>query len=143
MVARFGMSDLGYLNLAENDSSGYSKPFSNSTQKVTCLIQLIDEHTKLIINQCIDRTREMVREYKEQISIIAEELLAKETIDLLDIINLLGDRPHKLPKSIEAYLREIKERKSKASEDEGAGEGEEPSAEVAVDQPSAKGESSI
>jgi hypothetical protein len=42
---------------------------------------------------------------------LAKELLKKETLDLLDIISCIGDRPYPLPDSIKDYLEEIKKRK--------------------------------
>lgn len=43
---------------------------------------------------------------------MAKSLLEKETIDITDIIELIGDRPYKMPDSIMDYLKEIAERKS-------------------------------
>lgn len=42
---------------------------------------------------------------------MAQELLKKETLDLLDIIACIGDRPFPLPDSIREYLDEIKNRR--------------------------------
>ncbi len=43
---------------------------------------------------------------------MAKCLLEKETIDITDIIHLIGERPYKLPDSIKDYLKEIEERKA-------------------------------
>ena len=37
--------------------------------------------------------------------------MAKETIDVLDIIQLIGERPFPMPKSMQAYIEETKVRK--------------------------------
>lgn len=42
---------------------------------------------------------------------LAKTLLEKETIDITDIIDLIGDRPFKIPDSLKDYLHEVKERK--------------------------------
>ena len=47
---------------------------------------------------------------------LAVELLKKETLDLVDIIGCLGDRPFPLPDSIKDYLNEIQKRKDKKVE---------------------------
>jgi spore coat polysaccharide biosynthesis protein SpsF (cytidylyltransferase family) len=44
---------------------------------------------------------------------LAEELLAKESIGLPDIIRILGDRPFPMKESVREYLQEMMERKEK------------------------------
>ena len=44
---------------------------------------------------------------------LAEELLAKESIGLPDIISILGDRPFPMKESLREYLTELMERKVK------------------------------
>lgn len=46
----------------------------------------------------------MVIKYKELILKMSEELLERETLDLNDIIRILGKRPFKSKSSFEAYL---------------------------------------
>ena len=41
---------------------------------------------------------------------LAEALLAKETLSLPDIVEILGPRPYPLKESIAQYLEELKER---------------------------------
>jgi hypothetical protein len=72
---------------------------------------------KKIIDHCAARTREMVRKYKEQIEKLAVLLLEKETIDVLDVINTIGDRPFEYEGSIKEYINEVSLRKKeKAAE---------------------------
>ena len=67
-------------------------------------------------------TRKIVEENKEKIERMALKLLEKETLDLIDIIEVLGDRKFPFPDSINDYLNEIRKRKSleeeKRKEDE-------------------------
>lgn len=42
---------------------------------------------------------------------MATALLEKETLDLVDINELLGERPWPLPESLREYMKEIKERR--------------------------------
>jgi hypothetical protein len=44
--------------------------------------------------------------------------LAKETINLTDIMRVLGERPYPLKSSIKDYLEELKERQVKDESDE-------------------------
>ena len=47
---------------------------------------------------------------------MAEELLAKESITLPDILRVLGDRPYPLKENVREYLEELKERSHKDEE---------------------------
>lgn len=109
LVTTYGMSSLGYRIFPENQDT-FVKQYSEETDK------LIDQEVRKIVDDCAAVTRELVRTYKDQIIKIAEKLLESETIDLLDMIELIGDRPHELPKSMKAYLNEIKERKKKKND---------------------------
>eukprot|EP00340_Litonotus_pictus_P009005 CAMPEP_0170519910 /NCGR_PEP_ID=MMETSP0209-20121228/5144_1 /TAXON_ID=665100 ORGANISM="Litonotus pictus, Strain P1" /NCGR_SAMPLE_ID=MMETSP0209 /ASSEMBLY_ACC=CAM_ASM_000301 /LENGTH=824 /DNA_ID=CAMNT_0010805901 /DNA_START=200 /DNA_END=2674 /DNA_ORIENTATION=+ len=111
LVTRFGMSNLGY-RVYNVDGEGFQKDYSEETDR------LIDSEVNSIINECAKRTREVVEKYKEQIEKIAEKLLDKETIDILDVIKLIGDRPHKLPSSMEAYLKETQDRREREAKEE-------------------------
>jgi hypothetical protein len=51
------------------------------------------------------------------VSRLAEELLAKESITLPDILRVLGDRPYPLKESVKEYLQELTERKNKEDQD--------------------------
>ena len=44
---------------------------------------------------------------------LAEELLAKESIGLPDIIRILGDRPFPMKETVKEYLQELIDRKEK------------------------------
>ena len=44
---------------------------------------------------------------------MAEELIAKESINLVDIVRILGDRPFPLRENVREYLEELKDRKQK------------------------------
>ena len=106
IVTKFGMSSLGN-RVFEVNQEGFSKNYSDEKDK------MIDFEVNNIINDCAKRTREIVNKYSEQIKIIAEELLKKETVDLLDIIESIGERPFPLPSSMQSYLKETKERKER------------------------------
>ena len=49
---------------------------------------------------------------------MATELLKKETLDLLDIINCIGERPFGMPDSLKDYLEEIQKRHDKTAANE-------------------------
>jgi hypothetical protein len=65
------------------------------------------------------RTKELVTKHKQDIDRLATELLVKETLDLLDIIRILGDRPFPLTDTMIDYMNEFEMRKKdKEKEDE-------------------------
>lgn len=64
-----------------------------------------------VIDACSNKARAMVKEHKEQIEKLANLLLEKETIDVLDIINCIGDRPFGVHESMKEYIKEAKNRK--------------------------------
>lgn len=53
----------------------------------------------------------MITKHKEEIEKLAQELLEKETLDLLDIVSILGERPFPMTDSIKDYMKEIEIRK--------------------------------
>lgn len=88
MVMQFGMSDLGMVAytskppyLVENDGNdeGYSEEFSKE----------IDKEVAKMLNGLYDKTVELLKENKDKLSVLAEELVEKETLDVEDVYVLL------------------------------------------------------
>jgi AFG3 family protein len=83
LVTQYGMSDrLGTLNYAVEE--GYQKPFSDKTNRI------IDEEIRRIIDESYENCKTLLIEKKDLIHKLAEELLAKETLSLPDIVDILG-----------------------------------------------------
>ncbi len=64
-----------------------------------------------IINECAERTRSLISQYADKIEALSNELLEKETLDLLDIIRIIGERPFDMSESMKDYMKEIENRK--------------------------------
>ncbi len=62
------------------------------------------------------RTRKIIQDNKEKIEKLALALLDKETLDLQEIIEVLGEREYPFPEAINSYLDEIKKRKDVEAE---------------------------
>jgi len=107
IVVKYGMSSLGVQTYGDES---YVKPYSSETERE------IEKEINAIITDCHEKTRKMVRENKEMVEKMALRLLETETLDLLDIIDVLGDRRFPLPDSITEYLEEIKKRKTQEDE---------------------------
>lgn len=55
----------------------------------------MDEEVKLIVDEAYARTIKLMEDKKDQVILIAELLLAKETITNNDVAELIGKRPFK------------------------------------------------
>jgi cell division protease FtsH len=91
MVTRWGMSDrLGPLNLGETDgqaSFAAQRPYSEATA------QLIDDEVRRIIDECLQQASKLLRDHRPQLDVLAEALLAQETISEEDILRITGISP--------------------------------------------------
>jgi len=106
MVTKYGMSNLGLSAYSQSEEGyGYLKPYSPQTETA------IENEVNRIINDCAEQTRAMILKHAKDIENLAEELLIKETLDLMDIIRILGDRPFPLSDSMKDYMKEIEMRK--------------------------------
>lgn len=96
MVTRWGMSDrLGLVQLAPREnpyvggSTGYvgSKPFSDETA------QAIDAEVLKIINESHEEAKRLLTEHRKQLNALAEALLARETLNEEEILEVTGLPP--------------------------------------------------
>jgi len=96
MVTRWGMSDrLGLVQLAPRENpylsglNGYgdARPFSEETA------QVIDAEVLKIIGESYDEARRLLSMYRKQLDLLAEALLARETLNEQEILDVTG-LPH-------------------------------------------------
>jgi len=105
MVTEFGLSPmLGTINYATEN--GYQKGYS---QKVN---RTIDQEIHRIVNERYRECKQLLIENKDKIEQLAERLLAKETLSLPDIVDVLGPRPYPIKESVKDYLEELRARQS-------------------------------
>lgn len=91
MVTIYGLNDkIG--NLTYYDSSaqeyGFTKPYSEDTAK------LIDQEISKMIEEQYQRAVKIIKDNKEKLTILAEQLLKKEVIFQDDLETIFGKRPH-------------------------------------------------
>lgn len=111
MVSIYGMNErIGNISFNDpNMDQRFSKPYSEQTA------QAIDEEVKKMIDSAYQRTKKLLNEKRDQLEIIAKELLEKEIIFKADMERLIGHRPYdeKHPdlthKPNETITEEIKE----------------------------------
>jgi AFG3 family protein len=103
MVTMYGMNDkVG--NISFNDPQneyGFNKPYSDQTA------ELIDQEVRALIAELYDRTRKLLLERRNELEIIAKELLAKEIIFQTDLERLIGKRPFDHKTNYEEYMDTI------------------------------------
>ncbi len=100
MVTIYGMNDkIGNISFYDSKQSEYSftKPYSEATAKI------IDEEVKRIIDDCYTRTKNLLIDKREELEIIAQELLSKEILFQNDLERLIGKRPFDTQTTYQAY----------------------------------------
>ncbi|MBV9987563.1 MAG: AAA family ATPase, partial [Chitinophagaceae bacterium] len=97
MVIAYGMNNkignVSFYDPAQENT--FTKPYSEETGK------LIDEEVRGIIEEAYSRTRKLLIERKQEVEILAKELLAKEVLHKSDVEDLIGKRPFEEKKLIE------------------------------------------
>jgi len=92
MVTMYGMNNvIGNISFFDSKKTDYNftKPYSDSTA------EKIDYEVKRIVEKAYQRTINLLKDKKEQLEIIAKELLKKEILFQSDIEKLIGKRPFK------------------------------------------------
>ncbi len=100
IVTVYGMNDrIGNISFYDSKQSEYNfnKPYSEDTAKI------IDEEVKKIVDSAYQRTIKLLTDKKDQLEILAKELLDKEIIFQSDLEKLIGKRPFDKPTNYEAY----------------------------------------
>ena len=98
MVTKFGMSaKIGTLYFEEEDQKLH-KPFSEETARN------IDSEVRRIVDEAYKQCRDLLTEKKNEVGMVAEELLSKEVLNREDMIRLLGKRPFEENKEFSKYF---------------------------------------
>ncbi len=94
MVTEWGMSDLGFISLANDDEPLFlgreiaqHKDYSEETAR------RIDQEIHKILDRCMDETRTILTEHRDQLDRLTEALVEKETLDDKDIREMFGFPP--------------------------------------------------
>ena len=100
IVTIYGMNDkIGNVSFYDSKQSEYNfnKPYSEATAET------IDEEVRKIIADAFDRTKKLLSEKREQLEIVAKELLEKEIIFQNDLERLIGKRPFDKQTTYQAF----------------------------------------
>lgn len=100
MVSIYGMNDkIGNISFYDSKRSDYmfEKPYSEATA------ELIDKEVKALVNKAYERTKKLLLEKKNELEILAKELLEKEILFQTDLERLIGKRPFEHLTVYQAY----------------------------------------
>ncbi len=94
MVTEWGMSDLGFISLANDDEPLFlgreitqHKDYSEDTAR------RIDQEIHKILDRCMNETREILTVHRDQLDSLTNALVEKETLDDKDIREMFGFPP--------------------------------------------------
>jgi cell division protease FtsH len=113
MIVNFGMSDkVGNVSYYSMLNDGYTRPFSEQTA------HLVDQEVKAMIEEQYDRAKQLLRDKRQELDMLASSLLEKEVLHRHDLERIIGKRPFADPTPGEsAHLPEI-EPSRRGEEDE-------------------------
>jgi AFG3 family protein len=99
MVQVYGMNErIGQVSFPKEEGQyPQDRLYSNATSEI------IDEEVKAIVDEAYKRTLKLVEERRDQVKMVAEMLLEKETITNQDVAGLIGKRPYGSNKEYEEY----------------------------------------
>lgn len=101
MVTVYGMNDkIGNISFYDSKQTEYSftKPYSENTAKT------IDEEVKKLVDFCYDRCKKLLTEHRNDLEILAQELLKKEILFQSDLEKLIGKRPFDKETTYQSYM---------------------------------------
>jgi len=90
MVSIYGMSEkVGQVSFHGLGQDQFQKPYSETTAA------MIDEEVRRLVSEQYLRAKELLQQHKEQLELLAKELLDKEVLTKTDVERLIGSRPVK------------------------------------------------
>ncbi|MTI22405.1 ATP-dependent metallopeptidase FtsH/Yme1/Tma family protein [Fulvivirga sp. RKSG066] len=100
MVSVYGMNEkIGNVSFYDSKQSDYNftKPYSDTTAET------IDQEVRKLIDDAFERTKKLLLEKRDELEVIAQELLEKEIIFQTDLERLIGKRPFDSHTTYQAY----------------------------------------
>lgn len=125
MVTEYGMSSLGPIQYERDSGSVFLGRDYTSSQKnfSTQIAYEIDKEVRAIIDDSHQKALEILKEYRDDVILIAETLLKQETINAEEIAYLLEHR--ELPKHETVTIEEVTHEEKAVEEETKGDEGKE------------------
>ncbi len=91
MVTEFGMSEkLGPMQFGKSQREVFlGRDYTNEPSYSDKIAYEIDIEVKNIIDTCYERTKEIIKKYRNELDLVAQSLIIKETLDAEDIKSLI------------------------------------------------------
>ena len=94
LVCRYGMSDLGPIDLSTAEENPYlGRDIQNSKEFSERTAQRIDEEVEKIIKECYNRGEQLLVHNREKLDLLAKTLVERETMQASQVYELLGIEP--------------------------------------------------
>jgi len=88
MIAVFGMNEkVGNVSFHAMQQDQFNKPYSDDTAN------MIDEEVRKLIDSQYDRAKALLRDRRDELELLAQQLLTKEVLLKSDVERLVGPRP--------------------------------------------------
>ena len=111
MVTEYGMSKLGPMMLEEPSGNTFlGRDYTKNRNISDIVAHEIDEEMRSIINECYEKTKKIIKENKDLLTLIAKTLLEEETITK-EQIDYLVEHKHLPKEEKKAEKTEEKEKK--------------------------------
>jgi cell division protease FtsH len=97
MITMYGMNKkVGNISFYDpNQENMFTKPFSEETGK------MIDEEVRALIDSAYEKTKQLLRDKRQEVEKLAKELLVKEVLFKSDVEALIGKRPYEEKKILD------------------------------------------
>lgn len=97
MVTVYGMNaKVGNISFYDPQQENmFTKPYSEETGK------MIDEEVRKLVDDAYERTKELLIKHKQEVEILAKELLKTEVLFKSDVEALIGKRPYEEKKVLD------------------------------------------
>lgn len=95
MVAVYGMNEeVGNVSFYGMSQDQFSKPYSDETATK------IDDEVRKIVEKQYARAQELLKKYRKELDVLAQELLTKEVLLKSDVERLVGPRPYAIDEEV-------------------------------------------
>jgi cell division protease FtsH len=112
MVTVYGMNkEIGNISFFDSKATDYTfqKPYSDSTAET------IDREVKRIVDECYERTKNLLSKHRQHLEVIANELLQKEILFQSDLERLIGKRPFDKPTTYQQFTNGIDKKREESA----------------------------
>ncbi|EOZ95809.1 Cell division protein FtsH [Indibacter alkaliphilus LW1] len=109
IVSVYGMNEkIGNVSFYDSKSSEYrmTKPYSEKTSET------IDDEVRKLISFAYEKTKVLLTERRDELEVLAKELLEKEILFQSDLEKLIGKRPFGKETTYEAFTKKDQKKKS-------------------------------